>query len=99
MQIEPLNDRIVVTLEQREKTTASGIVIPDGAKSNTSNLAQVVVAGPGRTTDNGELIKTRVTIGDRVLITQGAGQVATVDGEDITIIRKEEILAIVNKGE
>lgn len=98
MRIEPLNDRIVVVLQESEKTTASGIVIPESSKTS-SNLAEVVAAGPGRVTDTGELIATRVAVGDEVLLTQGAGQTASVDGEDITIIREDEILAIVNKGD
>ena len=98
MELNQLHDRLVVTVESAETTTASGIVIPDAAK-DTPNTGTVVAAGPGKNLQDGTFVAVTVQPDDSVIFVKGAGQQVKIDGNESTILKEEEILAVINKGD
>ncbi|NLM72958.1 MAG: co-chaperone GroES [Clostridiaceae bacterium] len=89
MNIKPLADRVVIKMLEAEETTKSGIVLPGTAKEKPQ-IAEVVAAGPG--TDE---VKMEVKVGDKVLISKYAGTEVKIDGNEYTIVKQSDILAIV----
>ncbi len=94
--IKPLEDRIVVKALEAEKTTASGIVIPDSAKEKPQE-GEVLAVGPGRIDDNGNRVPLDVAIGDKVIYSKYGGTEVKYDGEEYLILSARDILAIVVK--
>lgn len=95
MKIRPLHDRVVVRVREAEKKTASGIVIPDNAQEKPT-IGTVLSVGPGRYTPEGTFLATAVKEGDTVMFGKFAGQTVKVDSEDLTVLKEEDIFAIVN---
>lgn len=93
MNIKPLADRVVIKMMEMEETTKSGIVLPGTAKEKPQ-VAQVVAVGPGGNVD-GKEVQMYVKPGDKVLISKYAGTEVKVDGQEYTILRQSDILAIV----
>lgn len=93
MNIKPLLDRVVVKLDEAEQTTASGIVLSSAAQEKPQ-FANVVAVGPGGIVD-GKEITMYVNVGDKVITSKYAGTEVKLDGEDYTIVRQSDILAIV----
>ncbi|HHV59847.1 MAG TPA: co-chaperone GroES [Clostridiaceae bacterium] len=93
MKIKPLADRVVIKMVESEETTKSGIVLPGSAKEKPQ-IAEVVAVGPGGTID-GKEIKMEVKVGDRVLTSKYAGTEVKYDGQEYTILRQSDILAII----
>ncbi len=96
MNVKPLEDRIVVRPNESETTTASGLVIPDTAKEKPQQ-GEVLAVGPGRTTDEGKVIPSAVSVGDTVLYSKYGGTEVTVKGEDLLILTSRDVLAIIEK--
>ena len=94
MQLKPLHDRVVVRALDQETRSPGGIVIPDNAKEKPTT-GEVLAVGPGRVTDDGTNQAMSVRVSERVLFGQYAGQKVKVDGEEVTILREEDILAII----
>ena len=94
MNIRPLHDRIVVRRMEEEKTTASGIIIPDSA-TEKPDRGEILAAGPGKVGDDNERVALQVNVGDQVLFGKYAGTAVKVDGEEVLIMREEDVLAIV----
>jgi chaperonin GroES len=92
--IQPIGDRVVVTPQEAETQTASGLFIPDTAKEKPMK-GTVVAAGPGKT-ENGTHVAMTVKEGDTVLYGKYAGTEVTIDGDDVLIMRESDILAVVN---
>lgn len=93
MTIRPLIDRVVLKLDTAEQTTASGIVLSSQAQEKPQ-YANVVAVGPGGIVDGVE-VKMYVSVGDKVITSKYAGTEVKVDGEEYTIVRQSDILAIV----
>ncbi|MBQ4257772.1 MAG: co-chaperone GroES [Clostridia bacterium] len=93
MNIRPLADRVMIKMIEAEETTKSGIIL-SGASQEKPQIAEVVAVGPGGMIDGNE-VKMIVKAGDCVLISKYAGTEIKVDGEKYTILRQNEILAIV----
>lgn len=93
MKIKPLADRVVIKKLEAEETTKSGIVLTGTAKERPQE-AKVVAVGPGAIVD-GKRIEMEVKIGDKVLYSKYAGSEVKVSGEEYTILKQEDILAIV----
>ena len=93
MQIKPLADRVVIKMVEAEETTTSGIILAGSAKEKPQ-VAEIVAVGPGGVVD-GKEISMHVKAGDRVLISKYAGTEVKVDGVEYTILRQDDILAIV----
>jgi chaperonin GroES len=94
MKIRPLHDRVIVKRLDEEKKTASGIVIPDTA-AEKPDQGEVLSIGKGKTTDEGNLVPLDVKVGDRVLFAKFSGQTVTLKGDELLVMREEDILGIV----
>ncbi|MBM7636546.1 co-chaperone GroES [Streptococcus saliviloxodontae] len=94
MTLKPLGDRVVVTFEEVEETTAGGFVLA-GASREASKKAQVVSVGEGIRTLTGDLVAPSVKAGDTVLVENGAGLEVKDGDQKLAIIRESDILAIV----
>ncbi|SFR62725.1 co-chaperone GroES [Thiomicrospira sp. ALE5] len=93
MSIKPLHDRVVIRRLEEEQVSAGGIVLPDSAKEKPAE-GEVVAVGPGKAADNGNLIALNVKVGDKVLFGKYAGQEVKVDGEELVVMREDDIIAI-----
>lgn len=93
MNIKPLFDRVVIKMVEAEKTTKSGIILAGNAKEKPQ-VAEIVAVGPGGVVE-GKEITMQVKVGDRVLISKYAGTEVKLDGQEYTILRQNDILAIV----
>ena len=93
MQIRPLHDRVIIKRLESERTTASGIVIPDNAAEKPAQ-GEVVAVGPGRRDEAGKLIEMGVKVGDRVLFGKYSGQSVKIDGEEFLVMREEDIMGV-----
>ena len=94
MKIRPLHDRVIVKRLEEERKTASGIVIPDNA-AEKPDQGQVLAVGPGKRDENGKHVALDVKVGDRVLFGKDAGQTVKVDGEELLVMREEDIMGVV----
>ncbi len=94
MRIKPLADRVVIKMLESEETTKSGIVLPGSAKEKPQ-VAEVVAVGPGSFVD-GKEIRMEVKVGDKVLMSKYAGTEVKFDGEEYTILKQSDILAVVD---
>ena len=94
MKIRPLHDRVVVRRMEEERTTAGGIVIPDSATEKPST-GQVLAVGNGKVSDSGELRAMDVKVGDKVMFGKYSGTEVKVDGEELLIMREDDIMAVV----
>ena len=93
MNIKPLADRVVIKMTEAEETTKSGIILTAGAKEKPQ-IAEVVAVGPGAT-ENGNLIPMEVKVGDKILVSKYSGTEVKVDGVEYTILKQNDVLAIV----
>jgi len=93
MTIKPLADRVVIQMTEAEETTKSGIILAGTAKEKPQ-VAVVTAVGPGGVVD-GKEVTMQVKVGDKVLISKYTGTEVKVDGEEYTIVRQSDILAIV----
>lgn len=93
MTIKPLSDRILIKMEAAEETTKSGILLTGTAKEKPQ-VADVIAVGPGGLVD-GKEVKMTVKVGDHVLASKYAGTEVKMNGEDYTIVRQSDILAVV----
>ena len=92
--IKPLEDRILIKSIEAEKTTASGLVIPDTAKEKPQE-GEVLAVGPGRIDDKGNRVPIDVTVGDRVIYSKYGGTEIKHGGEVYLILSARDILAVV----
>jgi chaperonin GroES len=93
MRVKPLHDRVIVKRLEEKDTVKGGIIIPDTAKEKPME-GEVVAVGPGKMQDDGKRSAMDVKTGDRILIGKYAGTEIKIDDQDYTIMREEEILAV-----
>lgn len=93
MNLRPLSDRVVVRRMEEEKTTAGGIVLPDSAKEKPAK-GEILAVGEGKRADNGNVVPMSVKVGDKVLFGKYAGQEVKVDGQEVLVMREDDIIAI-----
>ena len=93
MKLTPLADRVVLKMTEAEETTKGGIILTGSAKEKPS-VAEVISVGPGGVVD-GKEVKMTVKVGDKVLTSKYSGTEVKVDGEECTIVRQSDILAVV----
>ena len=94
MKIKPLADRVIVEQSDvKEPKSSGGIIIPDTAKEKPQE-GKIVAVGPGRTDENGKLIKMNVKVGDKVLYSKYGGTELKYDGEEYLIMSESDILAV-----
>ncbi|HJC21775.1 MAG TPA: co-chaperone GroES [Candidatus Butyricicoccus avicola] len=93
MTLKPLSDRVVIKMVEAEETTASGIILTGSAKEKPQ-VAEVLAVGPGGMVDGKEVVM-QVKVGDKVITSKYSGTEVKIDGEDLIIVRQNDILAIV----
>lgn len=96
MNIRPLHDKVLIKRLEEEKTTASGLIIPDSASEKPSK-GEVLAVGKGKTNSNGNVIALEVKVGDTVLFGQFAGSEVKVDNETLLIMSEDDITAVIEK--
>ena len=95
MNIRPLHDRVIIKRKEEERTSPGGIVIPDTATEKPIR-GEVVAVGKGKSTDSGDVRPLDVKIGDNVLFGKYSGTEVKVDGEDLLVMREEDIMAVID---
>ena len=93
MKLKPLADRVVLKMTEAEETTKSGIILTASAQEKPS-IAEVIEVGPGGMVDGKEVVMT-VKKGDKVITSKYSGTEVKVDGEELIIVRQNDILAVV----
>lgn len=96
MKLRPLHDRVIVKRMEEEKTSAGGIIIPDSATEKPIK-GEVVAAGNGKILENGEVRALDVKVGDQVLFGKYSGTEVKVDGEELLVMREDDITAVIEK--
>ncbi len=94
--IRPLYDRIVVKRIEEQETVKGGIIIPDSAKEKPQE-AEVLAVGNGKRNDDGKITALEVKVGDRILFGKYSGSEIKIDGEEVLILREDEVLGILAK--
>jgi len=96
MALKPLGDRIVVKALAAEEKTSGGILLPDSAREKPQQ-GEVVAIGPGKVLDNGKTVEVDVKIGDVIYYAKYGGTEIKVGGEELVILRQDDVLAVVEK--
>ena len=96
MNIKPLYDRVVIKRMEEEKMSAGGIVIPDSATEKPIK-GKVVAVGKGKILENGEVRALDVKVGDNILFGKYSGTEVKVDGEELLVMREEDVMAVIEK--
>jgi chaperonin GroES len=96
MNLRPLHDRVIIKRLDNETKTASGLVIPETA-AEKPDQGEILAVGTGKKDDSGKIIPLDVKVGDRVLFGKYAGQTVKVDGNELLVMREEDIMAVVQK--
>ena len=94
MNIRPLHDRVIVKRVEEEKTSPGGIVIPDSATEKPIQ-GEVIAVGNGKLLDNGELRALDLKAGDKVLFGKYSGTEVKVGGEDLLVLREDDIMGVI----
>ena len=94
MKIRPLHDRVIVKRLEEERTSPGGIVIPDSATEKPSQ-GKIVATGKGKILEDGKVRALDVKVGDKILFGKYSGTEVKVDGEDLLVMREEDIMAII----
>ncbi|MGR9052997.1 MAG: co-chaperone GroES [Gammaproteobacteria bacterium] len=93
MKIRPLHDRVIIKRVEEETKTAGGIVLPGSAAEKPSQ-GEVLAIGTGKVLDNGDVRPLQVKVGDKVLFGKYSGTEVKVDGEEVIVMREEDIIGI-----
>ena len=94
MKIRPLHDRVIVKRLEEDRTSPGGIVIPDAAAEKPIK-GEVIAAGIGKILENGEILALDVKVGDQVLFGKYAGTEVKVDGEELLVMKEDDIMAVI----
>ena len=94
MSLRPLHDRVIVRRLEEETTPAGGIVIPDNAKEKPSR-GEIIAVGNGKPLDSGDVRALDVKVGDKVLFGKFAGTEVKADGEELLVLREDDIMAVI----
>ena len=94
MKLRPLHDRVIIKRLDNERKTTSGIVIPDNA-AEKPDQGEVLAIGNGKVNDDGKVRPLAVKVGDKVLFGKYSGQAVKVEGEELLVMREEDIMAVV----
>ena len=94
MKIRPLHDRVIVKRMEEERTSPGGIVIPDAATEKPIK-GEIVAAGNGKIQENGDVRALDVKVGDKVLFGKYAGTEVKVDGEELLVMKEDDIMAVI----
>jgi chaperonin GroES len=95
MKIKPLQDRVIIKRLEEEQKTAGGTIIPDTAKEKPQQ-GKILAVGPGKVLDNGTRLEMTVKEGDVVLFGKYSGSEVKIEGEEVLIMREDDILGIIS---
>ena len=93
MKVRPLHDRLLVRRIEEKETAKGGIIIPDTAKEKPQE-GEVLAIGNGKILENGTKVALDIKVGDRILFGKYTGTEVKIDGEDVLILREDEVLAV-----
>ena len=93
MKVRPLHDRILVRRIEEKETAKGGIIIPDSAKEKPQE-GKVLAIGNGKILENGKKVAMDIKVGDKILFGKYSGTEIKIEGEDVLILREEEVLAV-----
>ena len=96
MNLRPLNDRVIVKRLEQETKTASGIVIPDNA-AEKPDQGEVLAVGTGKILEDGKVRPIALKVGERVLFGKYSGQTVKVDGDELLVMKEDDLFAVVEK--
>ena len=96
MKIRPLHDRVIIKRLEEERTSPGGIVIPDSATEKPIR-GKVIAVGKGKILEGGEVRPLDVKVGDHVLFGKYSGTEVKVEGEDLLVMREEDVMAVIEK--
>ena len=96
LKIRPLHDRVIIKRLEEERTSPGGIVIPDSATEKTIK-GKVMAVGKGKILENGEVRPLDVKVGDNILFGKYSGTEVKVDGEELLVMREEDVMAVIEK--
>jgi chaperonin GroES len=91
--IRPLHDRLLVRRIEEKETAKGGIIIPDSAKEKPQE-GEILAVGNGKVLDNGTKVALDVKVGDKILFGKYSGTEIKIDGEEVLIVREDEVLAV-----
>ncbi|MAL52823.1 MAG: co-chaperone GroES [Pseudomonadota bacterium] len=94
MKLRPLQDRVVVKRKDEETTSAGGIVLP-GSATEKPQQGEVVAVGPGKKTNDGDIVPVDLKVGDHVVFGQYGGNTVKIDGDEFLILNENEIFGVV----
>jgi chaperonin GroES len=94
MNLRPLHDRVIVKRLDQTKVTSGGLIIPDAA-AEKPDQGEVVAIGNGKILENGSVRPLDINVGDRVLFGKYSGQTVKVDGQELLVMKEEDIMAVV----
>mgnify|MGYP003510712037 CR=1 FL=1 len=95
MNLRPLADRVIVKRAEEERKSAGGIIIPDNASAEKPQRGTVLAVGPGKTLDNGTVRTVGLNVGDVVLFGKYSGNEIKIDGQEVIIMREDDVMAVV----
>jgi len=96
MKLRPLHDRVIIKRLDNERKTASGIVIPENA-AEKPDQGEILAVGNGKVGDDGKVRAMAVKVGDKVLFGKYSGQTVKVDGDELLVMKEEDLFAVVEK--
>jgi chaperonin GroES len=96
VKVKPLYDRVLIRRIDQKEQVKGGIIIPDSAKEKPQQ-GEIVAAGGGKVLEDGKVLPLDVKVGDKVLFGKYSGSEITVDGEELLILREDEILGVLTK--
>ncbi|MCB6182823.1 co-chaperone GroES [Leeia sp. TBRC 13508] len=94
MKIRPLHDRVIVKRLEAEEKTSSGIVLP-GSATEKPDMGEVIAVGAGKIQENGAVRAMSLSVGDKVIFGKYSGQTVKVDGEELLVMREEDVMGVV----
>lgn len=95
MKIRPLHDRVVIKRLEAEEKTASGIVLP-GAAAEKPDMGEVIAIGNGKILEDGSVRALELKIGDKVIFGKYSGQTVKVDGEELMVMKEDDVMGVVS---
>ncbi len=95
MKVRPLHDRLLVRRVEEKEAVKGGIIIPDTAKEKPQE-GEVLAVGPGKVLDNGTKLSVDLKVGDKILFGKYSGSDIKIDGEEVLILREDEVLAVIS---
>ena len=95
MKIRPLHDRVVIKRLEAEEKTASGIVLP-GAAAEKPDMGEVIAIGNGKILEDGSVRALELKVGDKVIFGKYSGQTVKVDGEELMVMKEDDVMGVVS---